>query len=253
MLKCRIGLVSACLNEPFFLILGELYDHQAKKDTPALYRIYQNTKYLTRFYVKISDNSVTTDNIEDIDCFRDTFKFTRKITVHSDYVPSGVYPCDKPCLCDIDCMTPLFSDKIPDKNIYRNIYMDIPQRFLFVIWPENNPITRGLVLDACVAVCGDTKNSYFYIIGKRHGQNVVSTATLSSRYLISLGVDRKNIFLNKNPDIISEIIRVLKLSETLPINTYLAVSSKNIQRVASLTRNMKNNGILYDRVKFICE
>lgn len=251
MSECRLGLVSTCLNHPFTLVLGELYDLVSKKDPDALYGIWQDTEYLTRFYVKICDGMPTVDNSEEIDYFRDTYKFTRKITVYNpNETPPGVYPCERPILYDLDCMVPVFSEDIPTARLASN---DLSPKCVFLVWPESDPITRGRVLNACILL---SKNGYYYTTGGRHGKNTVTTSTLATRYLVSRGVNRSNINAGKSTNVESKLREILgMLVATHSVDrVYIAVSTENIYQVSHLVRNLRYSGMFTRyRVGFVCD
>lgn len=258
MFKCKIGLISIShdYGNDCFLNLGEVCDKTIKKDIHKMFELHKHLKYMCHFKAKIKDSDPEPDNLEEICSIQDRYKLTRKIILHCTLPEiEEIVRFSRPELYDISCMVPLFSlnssvscDKtFPNGN-------ESPTR-VFIVFPYNDPITRGEMIDSCINIC-EKRNIYFYALGKLYGRNKLTTADLNKRYLLSIGVKPENVLTSQNddfPDCIMDIINMVDLFlQNSIVEIWIVVARDDMNQILRHIRLLKQNSELKRKVYLLC-
>jgi hypothetical protein len=184
--KCTFGLVAKSRDprNNYLLFLGEIKE----KDEKLLYNLHKELRFLCKFNAAIVDNSILPDNADEILAFQKKYNIEPKILL-TGLVEEKTIKLLSPELYDITCMVPLFSDTVTRsiKQIHNS------QLKVFFILPRcNDPFIRGKIIDTCFEAAGE-REMFFYLIGYIYGINKIKTSNLTKRYLLSCGVEDKNI------------------------------------------------------------
>lgn len=253
MITCKIGLIAKAIdsNIKCFINLGEVYDSTMKKDIHLLYKIHKNTKYLGKFKVSFQGKSILIDNIEDIYSIQRRYSLTRGIMVKGQKNDTILF--DKPQLYDINCMVPLFSNKIyPQYTINNSTFL--PPR-LFLVFPYPDPILRGELLDNCLELKKNRK-IYFCIIGGMYGHNTRATYNFSRDYLLECGIHSDDIMCgiyDKFPECIDESLLLIEMClGNLDVELIIAIARDDMSRVMTHIRQCRNNLGFHKKIQLIC-
>lgn len=245
-MQCKIGLISKSSDSVHdcFLNLGEIFDKSIHDDRNILYELHTNLRYLRPFTAQIDGKNAVIDNIEEISIFQNHYKLTRKCWIDKT-MSSCTVNFLSPQLYDITCMIPLFSDTIPKSICYDG--NTEPAR-VFMLFPYSNPIMRGKIIDNCFSIAKKYK-SYFFVIGSKKGYN-------SKKYLLSCGVEDKNIICNQYdtfPDCILESLNMIKfMVPDTDMKIFIAVCRKDMNRVMSHIRLYRKTGLINIKLELIC-
>lgn len=252
-ISCKIGLISKPRDntQDCFLNLGEIFDRSVCKDVNILYELHKNLRYLCPFKVQIEGKDITPDNIEEISTIQNRYKLTRKIWMEG-HVQNGAMKFLSPELYDLSCMVPLFPNKISRSICPKG--NEMPLR-MFILFPYTDPIVRGEIIDNCFSVSGEHK-TYFYTIGGLHGQNTSATCDLSTRYLLTCGVEDDNISRNQYddfPDCILEALNMIKfIMPDIEMQVFIAVQREDMNRFMKHIRLANKLGMIDRKLCMIC-
>lgn len=245
-MKCKVGLISKSYNDSDNCVinLGEIFDLKIKNDVNLLYEIHRNTRYLYPFQAYIEDRIIL-DNIEEISAIQSRYKLTRKPIIIGNSSKKRI-KFNSPELYDISCMVPLFSDKQSIPKYIENKTSSLS--FAFILFPYNDPILRGEIVDSCLNISKGEK-VYFYALGKVQGMNRAPTCKLCKRYLLKHGF--ANIFTqeyDKFPDCIDEAVNMIKFSLDPSVKILIGVEKKDMSSVMKHIRKMK----LTKQITLVC-
>ena len=184
--KCRIGIIARPRDprKDYLLCLGETN----QKDEKFLCDLHKELRFLCKFNAIIDGINILPDNAEEILAFQKKYNIDQKIWVTGD-PKEKIIKLLAPELYDITCMVPVFSDTIP-RTVKPTCNSQI--RVFFICPSCADPFMRGKIIDTCFDAAGEREMS-FYLIGGTYGINRIKTCDLMRRYLLSCGVEDKNI------------------------------------------------------------
>lgn len=247
--KCSIGLVAKS-SEPkknYLLFLGEIKE----KDEKLLYVLHKELRFLCKFNASIVDSSILLDNAEEILAFQKKYNIEPKISV-TGVVEEKSIQLLAPELYDITCMVPLFSDKV-----MRNVKPICNSKSkVFFIFPRCiDPFIRGKIIDTCFEAA-DEREMFFYLIGCIYGINKIKTSKLTKRYLLSCGVEDKNIICDKEDQghgWLVEAINMIKfITPDEDPEILIAVDRELMKVLMNYIRSEKASGRIDKKVRIIC-
>lgn len=262
MINCKIGLISKPFNnsEDCFLNLGEIFDKGIRNNISILYELHKCLPYICSFNIKVKNDIIILDNMEDIISLQDKYKLTRKIWL---YGYNNMRTNTKkikfltPELYDISCMVPLFSDKIK-RTLCPIVGIKNPLR-IFILFPYKDPTVRGKIIDNCFNIA-DNHKLYFYTMGGVYGSNTNSISKLNRRYLLSRGVKDEDIYMNEydnNEDFDECIIEALNMIDFIISNKeifllYIGVESKDMSTTMNHIRKAKKSNKINRNIYLVC-
>ena len=247
--KCSIGLVAKS-SEPkknYLLFLGEIKE----KDEKLLYVLHKELRFLCKFNASIVDSSIHLDNAEEILAFQKKYNIEPKISV-TGVVEEKSIQLLAPELYDITCMVPLFSDKV-----IRNVKPICNSKSkVFFIFPRCiDPFIRGKIIDTCFEAANE-REMFFYLIGCIYGINKIKTSKLTKRYLLSCGVEDKNIICDKEDQghgWLVEAINMIKfITPDEDPEILIAVDRELMKVLMNYIRSEKASGRIDKKVRIIC-
>ena len=247
--KCRIGLVAKPRDpkKNYLLFLGEINE----KDEKLLYNLHKELRFLCEFNATIDGNKVFTDNSEEILAFQKKYNIEPIISIRG-LVQEKSIKLLAPELYDITCMVPLFSD-----TVMRNIKPICNSKSkVFFIFPRcNDPFIRGKIIDTCFEAA-DEREMFFYLIGYIYGINKIKTSNLTKRYLLSCGVEDKNIVCDEEDQghgWLVEAINMIKfITPDEDPEILIAVDRELMNVLMNYIRSEKASGRIDKKVRIIC-
>jgi hypothetical protein len=251
---CRIGLVAKPCDssQNYFINLGEVSDPIIREDISKLYNLHMDMRFLCAFKAFREGDIAIPDNIEELFAIQKRYNITNKILING-VVEQKIMKLLSPELYDITCMVPLFTDKICRSIQQKGRKNPI---VIFILFPYTDPIIRGKIIDNCFSILGD-RESNFYVLGDRQGQNTISTCYLSRRYLLTCGIEDKDIILSKYdefPGCILDAFNMIKfIFQAREMTTYICVSREDITNVMKYIRLAKKHTSIDTKVSLICD
>ena len=248
--KCKIGIISKPRDptKNYLLFLGETNE----QDEKLLYNLHKELRFLCNFNAVIEESNAQPDNIEEILCFQKKYNIEPKIWF-TGVVEEKIIRLLAPQLYDISCMVPLFSDQIqrsvkPSGNSQPGVF--------FIFTDCVDPFMRGKIIDNCFEATGDREIS-FYLLGSNYGINRLKTCDLSRRYLLSCGVEDKNIICcgeGQNQGWLIEAINMIKfVTGNGEQEIVIAVNRESINMFMNYIRSEKAFGRIDRKVRIISD
>lgn len=262
MINCKIGLISKPVtnSEEYFLNLGEIFDKGIRNNISILYELHKCLPYICSFNIKVKNDNIILDNMEDIISLQDRYRLTRKIWLYGYNMRRNTKKIKflTPELYDISCMVPLFSDKIKHTLCPLGGIKD-PLR-IFILFPYKDPTVRGKIIDNCFNVAHNHK-LYFYTMGGVYGSNKNSISKLNKRYLLSRGVKDEDIYVNEydndNENFDEYIIEALNMIDFIISNKeiflYIGVETKDMSTVMNHIRKAKKSNKINRNIYLVCD
>jgi len=266
-ITCRIGLISHVSTyhstenikqADLYLVLGEIFDQDMRANPTTLYELHQNLKYLSPFKARISTERVWLNNTEEIFVFQIRYKMTRKVrAINNREKKSFTRDFTAPQLYDLTCMVPLFTDKV-ERSIFTQNEEVADMITVFVIFPYQDPILRGQIIDRCFQTSVPQGKICFLTVGDLSGSNRVPTCEFSRDYLLSCRVPYEDIFLEKYdkfPECIPELINMIEFifSAHITCTIVFAVARKDMNLLLSHIRNLRHNDTITQKIQLLCE
>ena len=247
--KCSFGLVAKPRDSRnnYLLFLGEINE----KDEKILYDLHKKLRFLCKFKAVIVGNDILLDNAEEILCFQKKYNIEPKIWV-TGLVQEKSIKLLAPELYDITCMVPLFSDTVT--RIVKPICNSKSK--VFFIFPRCiDPFMRGKIIDTCFEAAAE-REMFFYLIGYIYGINKIKTSKLTKRYLLSCGVEDKNIICdeeNQGHGWLVEAINMIKfITPDEDPEILIAVDRDLMNVLMNYIRSEKASGRINKKVRIIC-
>jgi hypothetical protein len=247
--KCTFGLV-AKPGDPrknYLLFLGEIKE----KDPKLLYDLHKDLRFLCKFNAEIVGSSILPDNPEEILAFQKKYNIEPKFSV-TGLVEEKSIKLLAPELYDITCMVPLFPD-----TVMRSVkpICDSKSKVFFIFPRCNDPFTRGKIIDTCFEAAAE-REMFFYLIGYIYGINKIKTSNLTKRYLLSCGVEDKNIVCDgedQGHDWLFEAINMIKfITPDEDPEILIAVDRESIYVFMNYISFEKASGRIDKKVRIIC-
>jgi hypothetical protein len=258
----RIGLISwpigvhrpTSTSDPF-INLGEIYDKSVIHDCNYLDQLNKNLSYLYPFKVKLVDRKIKVYNEDDFNYFRKKYKITSIIVLNNYDIKYDKKVFHTPMIFNITCMKPLYMYNI--STMYK-IPENLQKHYrVFIIFPYQNPVLRGKLLDECI-LYAKTYTPLFILIGDVYGKNKIATSTLMKRYLVKCGVSTRYIIktlCDNFPDSIIESLEILPfifdLNNQNEYDLVIASVSSDIRKVMEFVREKKLSK--QTRFQYVCE
>jgi len=248
--KCSIGLVAKSRDpkKNYLLFLGEIKE----KDEKLLYDLHKELRFLCKFDASIVGNKVFPDNAEEILAFQKKYNIEPKISVTGLVEEEKCIKLLAPELYDITCMISLFSG-----TVMRSVKPICNSKSkVFFIFPRcNDPFIRGKIIDACFEAAAE-REMFFYLIGCIYGINKIKTSILTKRYLLSCGVEDKNIVCDgedQGHDWLVEAINMIKfITPDEDPEILIAVDRELMKVLMNYIRSEKAAGRIDKKVRIIC-
>lgn len=261
-MNCKISLISWPIENQypnnFYINLGEIYNKNIKNDINTLTQFKKDLTYLYPFRVSIinspnGDVKITIYNIDDFIFFQKKYNLTVKIKIIGKPI-SGIIKFRTPILYDTTCIVPLFDQtSLPscpeEKNI---IHSSESLGKVCIVLPYHNPIERGILLDSIIS-----HNTTFLLIGDKQGNNLDTTASLMSRYLLSKYISQDKIIKTKEDGKLFCILDAITLLEFMNLYKnniiYIACLSREINEIKDIIRIWRYKGIIPNKkIYFYC-
>lgn len=250
-MECKIGLIAKPLNrkQNCFLNIGEIFDKNIRNNINVLYELHTIMKYMYPFKIKIENKDIIPDNLTEIAIIQEKYKLTRKISLYGKDKDTKFRT---PELYDISCMVPLFPNQIPRLRFTES--KNNPIRMI-VLFPYENPILRGEILNSCFNLTTKCK-TYFYTLGYIRGKNTSSTCELSKRYLLTCGIKKENIYTENYdtfPDCIMEILNMIKfIFPYTVVKIMFAIARYDMQKFMDYIRLNNAQRLSKQKIQLIC-
>lgn len=265
--KCSIGLIAKPRDsrKNYFLFLGEIKE----KDEKILYDLHKKLRFLCNFKAVIVGNDILLDNVEEILAFQKKYNIEPRISV-TGVVEEKSIKLLAPELYDITCMVPLFSD-----TVMRNVkpssgggvqlsasearstkpICNLKSKVFFIFPRCIDPFMRGKIIDTCFEAAAE-REMFFYLIGYIYGINKIKTSKLTKRYLLSCGVEDKNIVCDEEDQghgWLVEAINMIKfiIPDEDP-EILIAVDKELMKVLMNYIRFEKASGRINKKVRIIC-
>lgn len=247
--KCSFGLV-AKPRDPrnnFLLFLGEIKE----KDEKLLYDLHKELGFLCKFKAVIVGNKVFPDNAEEILAFQKKYNIEPRISI-TGLVEEKTIRLLAPELYDITCMVPLFSD-----TVMRSVkpICNLKSKVFFIFPRCNDPFIRGKIINTCFEAAAE-REMFFYLIGYIYGINKIKTSNLTKRYLLSRGVEDKNIVCDEEDQghgWLVEAINMIKfITPDEDPEILIAVDRELMNVLMNYIRSEKTAGRIDKKVRIIC-
>ena len=246
--KCTIGLVAKSRDprNNYLLFLGEIKE----KDQKLLYNLHKELRFLCKFNATIIDSSILPDNADEILSFQKKYNIEPKILL-TGIVEEKTIKLLAPELYDITCMVPLFSDTVTRIKPIHNSKSKV-----FFIFPRCiDPFIRGKIIDTCFEA-SDVREMFFYLIGYIYVINKIKTSNLTKRYLLSCGVEDKNIICDEEDQghgWLVEAINMIKfITPDEDPEILIAVDRELMNVLMNYIRFEKAAGRIDKKVRIIC-
>lgn len=240
---CRWCLIARPMDnsQSFYLILGELYNNDIKKNTFSMSEFFRDLKYYYPFRFSTKRNYCY--NLQDIIYLQKKYCLTVNLQLVG--IPEkDIIIFQPPMLYDIDCNASIFQNNI--------IYNYKPKNdHVCIIFPYSDPVNRGKLLEEVI----EYGPSYFVVIGNSYRNNKDSTACLMRRFLLSRKVPSENIIKlrqNNNTESILDAVALVNVFLNKPYNTVIACRNEHIKNIAKTVRIWKKQNILKHKVYYIC-
>lgn len=274
---CKIGLVSISRDRSCYMIIGEIYDKTVRENIDILSEFKNDMTYFTSFKVNITNGKVVLYDPEEFSELRRKYKLTQKPylakNINKNILGNFTQIFSCPILYDISCMVELFQKihqdkmktKISDQEtigemknpLYKSPYKPSPK--MFILFPYSDPVIRGKIIDACRNISHEFQSyphdTHFCVVGSRHRGNKTKTSILTTRYLLKIGIPRKNIInsvTSKFPNNILDSLDVINfLHPNTPMDIYLGVKSQEVSLYMTHIRLWNKLGLLTNKVRAI--
>jgi len=250
----RIGLVSFSITGSFYLILGEIFDKEVIINNTQ--ELSSDIRFLYPFKAKFKDKKMYLYNKTDFIHFWKKYNMTRIISIKPCSPKSNeIIKFHSPCLFNITNMTPITPIISVNKHVESRVTFDHENKKLaenidsdgfqpietlskiFIVFPYENPVLRGRILDECISRIG--KNRYFFIlIGKK-------ISTFMKRYLLKNNIDSSCIYKNhcdSFPDSLTEsfvIMSTAGYNHESGSKIFIALSINDIREVMCYNMHRK--------------
>ena len=249
--KCKMGLIAKPRDprKNYLLFLGEIKEENEQ----VLYNLHKELRFLCKCNATISGEKAFPDNAEEIVAFQKKYNIEQKFWF-TGVVEEKVMRLLPPQLYDITCMVPLFSDVIP-----RSVKpTGNSQPGIFFIFPSCvDPFIRGKIIDNCFDAAGNREISFYLFGDNHHGINKIKTSELSRRYLLSCGVEDKNIVCSQEgqtKDWLLEAIDMIKfITSDGEEEIVIAVNRDSVNMFMNYIRSEKFFGRIDKKVRIICD
>jgi hypothetical protein len=250
--KCRFGLIAKSRDprKNYFVFLGEIKEENEDR----LYDLHKELRFLCNFNATISLDliNVVPDNIEEILAFQNKYNIDKKISF-AGIVDEKFIRLSSPQLYDISCMIPLFSDA--DKRSIKPNGKSYPGIF-FILPACEDPFIRGKIIDNCFDAANGREIS-FYLLGEKYMLNKIKTCELSRRYLLSCGLEDKNIVCsdqgnNKEGWLVEAIDMIKFITGDGNEEIVIAVNRESVNLFMNYIRSEKSFNRITKKVRIIC-
>lgn len=231
----RYAIVSRTAKKDNYLIICFL------PHTIVFSRLARELSYLYPF--KFSTRKKKPFNIED-------FNFLIKYNINFEFklfhqTNKKSIVLNTPYIYDLDEMINLYS-------VLKPIYIEKNSN-VCIIFPENNILQRGRILKNIIKY----GPKYFVLLGDNYGENRDSLSTLMCRYILTCGVKSENIIKIKENDTCDSILESKELISVFfktddKTKIMISCSRHKIQNIAKTVRKMRKNGILKEKINYIC-
>lgn len=224
-----------------YLIIGEIYDENIKKDKNILSQFCEDLNFLYPFKFSKEENKCY--NSEDFIYFQNKYKLTVNLRLIGK-IKRKIIIFRSPQLYDLKEMKPIFTKKC------KPVYEEKNDTVCF-IFPHPNPVIRGESLKTAVLFGA----KFFVISGGKFGKNKDNLYTLMSRYLLSCKVPINKIIKIKeenNIEWILEAIEIIKLffSEGEDYQMRIICFSELISEISKTVRTWRRNNIIQKKIYY---
>ena len=242
----NIYIVSRSFNNPMvYIILGKLLI-----DKTTLKKLNNDLKYMYPFKIL---KTLEPENIEDFKILESTYGITQKNLLYNFQIGCDSIVFKTPFLCyKKDGIKSIKREQkyVFNKNIETNMLR------IFFVFPSNNVITRGKILDSSMSMIKKYK-PIFFVIGNIQGENKVSTSILMKRFLLTSGIPSENIIKinisNSYEECLLECLEIMQciFEDKLVKNIFIA--SESIYMRSLMVFIKKNNINKKFKFQYICE